>query len=94
MSASVSTQAFRIGLADAVLEDLRARLRRTRRVRVLDRTGWDAGTDPDYLDALIRYWGADFDWRQRERNIVEAGAGLSLGVCYGRKFRFGRALGI
>jgi pimeloyl-ACP methyl ester carboxylesterase len=69
MSTSASTQSFRIGIAEEVLADLRARLKRTRRVRVLGRAGWDGGTDPDYLDELIRYWGADFDWRQCEREL-------------------------
>src|SRR3982751_4944341 len=69
MSTSASKQPFRIGIADTVLDDLHARLERTRRVRVLGRAGWDGGTDPDYLDELIRYWIADFDWRQREREL-------------------------
>jgi pimeloyl-ACP methyl ester carboxylesterase len=62
-------QPFRIGIAEPVLEDLRARLRRSRRLRVFERGGWDGGTDPDYLDELIRYWRDDFDWRAREREL-------------------------
>lgn len=69
MSATVSTQPFRIGISEPVLEDLRARLRRARRTRVFPRGGWDAGTDPDYLDELIRYWRDDYDWRAREREL-------------------------
>ncbi|MEO8016914.1 MAG: epoxide hydrolase family protein [Pseudomonadota bacterium] len=69
MSTLASTQPFRIGIPDQVLDDLSARLRRTRRVRVLKGGGWDAGSDPDYLDELIRYWRDDFDWRQREREL-------------------------
>jgi pimeloyl-ACP methyl ester carboxylesterase len=69
MPATVSAQPFRIGIAEPVLEDLRARLRRTRRPLVFKRAGWDAGSDPDYLDELIRYWRDDFDWRAREREL-------------------------
>jgi pimeloyl-ACP methyl ester carboxylesterase len=69
MSALESTQPIRIGIGEQVLDDLRARLQRVRRPRVLARAGWDGGTDPDYLDELIRYWRTDFDWRQREREL-------------------------
>jgi len=69
MPATVSAQPFRIGIAEPEIEDLRARLRRSRRLRVFDRAGWDGGTDPDYLDELIRYWRDDFDWRAREREL-------------------------
>lgn len=69
MSSPVSTQPFRIGIQEQVLDDLRARLQRVRRTRVLTRGGWDAGTDPDYLDELIHYWRTDFDWRRHEREI-------------------------
>jgi pimeloyl-ACP methyl ester carboxylesterase len=60
---------FRIGIGEPVLEDLRERLLRTRRRRFGGRTGWDAGTDPDYLDELIEYWRLDYDWRRHEREL-------------------------
>jgi len=69
MASAVLAQPFRIGVLEPVLEDLRARLRRARRQRVVKQGGWDAGTDPDYLDELIRYWRDDFDWRAREREL-------------------------
>jgi pimeloyl-ACP methyl ester carboxylesterase len=69
MPAPPSTQPFRIGIAEAVLEDLRERLLRTRRARFQGRGGWDAGTDPDYLDELIEYWRLDYDWRRHEREL-------------------------
>jgi pimeloyl-ACP methyl ester carboxylesterase len=69
MSALVSPQPFRIGIPEQVLDDLHARLQRARRPRVLKRGSWDGGTDPDYLDELIRYWRTGFDWRQREREL-------------------------
>src|SRR5689334_10015367 len=69
MSALPSTQSFRIGIAQSALDDLRARVRRTRRSRVLDKAGWDAGSDPDYLDELIEYWRDEYDWRAREAEL-------------------------
>ena len=56
MATLASTQPFRIGIPDQILDDLRARLHRARRTRVLERAGWEGGSDPDYLDALIDYW--------------------------------------
>ena len=69
MSATISAQPLRIGISEPLLEDLRVRLRRARPLRVHSQGGWDAGTDPDYLDELIRYWLHDFDWRAQEREI-------------------------
>lgn len=57
---------FRIDVTDEVLDDLRARLART---RFTDRSGdqpWRAGADPDYLRHLVSYWVDGFDWRARE----------------------------
>jgi pimeloyl-ACP methyl ester carboxylesterase len=62
-------QPFRIGIAEPVLEDLRERLLRARRARFRGRAGWDAGTDPDYLDELLEYWRLDYDWRRHEREL-------------------------
>jgi len=69
MSALHSTQPFRIGIAQAVLDDLRARLQRARRSRVFRNAGWDAGSDPDYLDELLRYWRDAYDWRAQEAEL-------------------------
>jgi len=69
MSALPSTQPFRIGIAQPVLDDLYARLQRTRRSRVLPRAGWDAGSDPDYLDDLLHYWREAYDWRAHEHAL-------------------------
>jgi pimeloyl-ACP methyl ester carboxylesterase len=69
MSALPSTQRFRIAIEQAVLDDLRARLQRARRARVLRHGGWDAGSDPDYLDELLRYWREAYDWRAQEQEL-------------------------
>ncbi|WP_432561562.1 alpha/beta fold hydrolase [Kineococcus sp. SYSU DK003] len=53
---------------DAVLEDLRRRLRATRRVRVPEVAAWSRGTDTEALDELLARW-ADFDWRGPEERI-------------------------
>lgn len=69
MPAALSLQPFRIGIAEPILEDMRERLLRTRRARFGGRTGWDTGTDPEYLDELLEYWRLDYDWRRQEREL-------------------------
>ncbi len=42
---------------------------RTRRTRVLRKRGWEGGSDPEYLDELIRYWRDEYDWRLHEHEL-------------------------
>ena len=60
-------QPFRIDVAPQTLSDLQQRLNSTRWTSQIDGTGWDAGTDVNYLKDLVRYWGERFDWRAQER---------------------------
>src|SRR5688500_19591859 len=53
--------------ADAVLDDLRHRLARTRWPDDPDAAPWLHGTDAAYLRELVRYWIDRFDWREQER---------------------------
>ena len=58
-------ESFTISVPSEVLDDLRSRLERTRFTSP-SASGWDAGTDPAYLRALVDYWANDFDWRAAE----------------------------
>ena len=60
---------FEIAVPDAVLEDLRARLARTRLPDQLEGADWDYGTELDYLTEFITYWRDEFDWREQERRL-------------------------
>ena len=60
---------FTIAVSEAVLDDLRARLVRTRLPDQLDGVGWDYGTELNYLTELIEYWRDEFDWREQERRL-------------------------
>jgi pimeloyl-ACP methyl ester carboxylesterase len=53
----------------AVLDDLRARLRAWRRVELTGVPGWDRGTEPGWLDDLAGYWADAYDWRPHEDRI-------------------------
>jgi pimeloyl-ACP methyl ester carboxylesterase len=57
---------FRIAVPDAVLEDLRERLARTRWPSSSPYPGWEQGTVLGYLQELVAYWRDHFDWRRHE----------------------------
>lgn len=57
---------FLVEVPDDVLADLRARLARTRFPATLEDSGWDYGTDLDYLRRLVEYWRDGYDWRAQE----------------------------
>ena len=62
---------FSIQIPEETLDDLRARLARTRFPDQLEGAAWDYGTELDYLKRLCAYWQTDFDWRARERALNE-----------------------
>jgi pimeloyl-ACP methyl ester carboxylesterase len=64
----ISIEPFLIDVEDAVLSDLRDRIRRTRWPK-LGSTGWEDGPDTAYLRALMTTWAEDFDWRGVEREL-------------------------
>ena len=61
---------FRVGpfsvVADAaVIDDLRARVRCVRLPAAAPGGPRAQGTDRDWLEGLLSYWAAEFDWGQR-----------------------------
>src|SRR5262245_44505886 len=62
---------FRIDIPQADLDDLQARLDRTRWPDQLPDGGWDYGVPLDYVKELAEYWRASYDWRVQERRLNE-----------------------
>jgi pimeloyl-ACP methyl ester carboxylesterase len=60
---------FTINIAADVLSDLQQRLKATRWSYQIEGTGWDYGTDVDYLRDLVNYWRDSYDWRKHERAL-------------------------
>ncbi len=58
-----------MSVPDQVLDDLRARLRRTRWPEPLPYPGWTSGVDLAYMRDLVDYWAMSFDWRAQERRL-------------------------
>src|SRR5258708_5539347 len=62
-------QPFEIRVSDAVLDDLRLRLFRTRWPDEIKGSGWQRGVSLEYLRELVHYWVDGFDWRAQERAL-------------------------
>ena len=60
---------FEIAISDDVLEDLRRRLEHTRWPDEMPGTGWEYGSNLDYIKELVEYWRTDFDWRAQEKKL-------------------------
>ncbi|GAB0108287.1 epoxide hydrolase [Nocardia sp. JMUB6875] len=60
------TEPFRIAIPDTDIEDLRARLARTRWPAELPGVGWSYGIPTAYVRELCEYWGSGYDWRTHE----------------------------
>lgn len=60
---------FEIAVSDEELQDLQARLARTRLPDQLDGISWEYGTDLDYMREILAYWLDGFDWREQERQL-------------------------
>jgi epoxide hydrolase len=60
---------FRIEIPRADLDDLLARLARTRWPDQLEGVGWDYGVPLWYLRDLAEYWRTAYDWRVHERQL-------------------------
>jgi hypothetical protein len=62
---------FRIYIPQADLDDLRARLSRTRWPSQLPGAGWRRGVPVAYLKELVDYWRTGYDWREHEARLNE-----------------------
>ena len=59
----------RIEIPQADLDDLQARLERTRWPDELPGVGWDYGVPLDYVKDLVEYWRTGYDWRAWEARL-------------------------
>ncbi|MEU9187177.1 epoxide hydrolase [Streptomyces sp. NPDC048484] len=66
-----SVRPFRIDTPQADLDDLHARLDRTRWPDELPGVGWAYGVPRAYLEDLVEYWRHSYDWRAAEARLNE-----------------------
>jgi pimeloyl-ACP methyl ester carboxylesterase len=62
----MNVQPFEIRVPQTTLDDLRARLARTRWPGEVAGAAWETGTDLRYLQDLVAYWRDRYDWRAQE----------------------------
>ncbi len=62
---------YEIHVDDAVLDDLHARLDRTRYADQIEGTGWEYGMPVASLRELAGYWRNTYDWRAHEAELNE-----------------------
>jgi epoxide hydrolase len=67
-SPNLTVQPFTIAVSDADLDDLHARLDRTRYPQAAPGDDWSYGTPVSYLRHAVQKW-REFDWRAAERRI-------------------------
>jgi pimeloyl-ACP methyl ester carboxylesterase len=60
---------FSVEVDQAMIDDLRARIRNTRLPEAAPGAPWSQGTDRDWLTQLLGYWADEFDWRAAEREL-------------------------
>ncbi len=65
----MQSEPYVLSVSDAVLDDLRERIRRTRWPDPAPGQPWSQGVDLEYLRELLRYWAEEFDWRAQEARL-------------------------
>ena len=60
---------FTIDVPQAVLVDLRERLGRARWPGEVPGSGWEYGSNLQYMRSLVEYWLTAYDWRVHEREL-------------------------
>jgi pimeloyl-ACP methyl ester carboxylesterase len=60
---------WRVHVPEADLDDLAARLDRTRYADDFANAGWEYGVEGGYLRDLVEYWRNEFDWRSVEEQM-------------------------
>ena len=68
----IKVEPFTIAVDESVLTDLRDRIARTRWPDQMAGSGWEYGTDVEYLRVLLASW-AELDWRRQEAELNRLG---------------------
>lgn len=65
----MNVQPFTVKIPQTSLDDLQARLTRTRWPDEIVNSSWENGADLAYMKALVTYWQTHFDWPAQEKLI-------------------------
>ncbi len=75
----MSIDTFTIHIPQEELDDLRARLERTRWPEEVRGAGWNYGVPLTYLQKVVEYWSSGFDWRAQE-NWINSFPNFRIGI--------------
>lgn len=65
----MAVEHFHIQVSDKILDDLKYRLAHVRWPAPLKDSGWERGSEMNYLQSLVSYWRDHFDWRVQESEL-------------------------
>jgi len=65
----INAEPFAIHVPDTVLDDLKARLARTRFPNEPEDAGWMYGADLTYMQKFVDHWQNGYDWRKWEAEL-------------------------
>lgn len=68
---SLTIRPFEVAVPQADLDDLLARLARTRYAAEVPGDGWEHGAPVSYLRDMVEHWSTSFDWRAQEARMNE-----------------------
>ncbi len=69
MNATTEIRPFTVAIPQADLDDLQARLERTRFAPAAPGDSWEYGTPESYLRERVDHWKTGFDWRAQEAGM-------------------------
>jgi epoxide hydrolase len=69
LTAPTEVRPFRVDVPQADLDDLHARLARTRLPQPEPTGDWEYGVPNSYLNETVDYWRNEFDWRAQESRM-------------------------
>ena len=65
----MTVQPFTISVPETTLDDLRARLARTRWLDAAEESSWNYGISLEYMKELADHWQHNYDWRKHEATL-------------------------
>ena len=74
MSISHLLMPYEVAVADSQLDDLRRRLESARWPSEIPGSGWDYGTEQNFLRSVVDRWKDGYDWRRTEAEINAGGS--------------------
>ena len=65
----MTVKRFHVDVDDALIDDLKYRLKHSRWPSQIEGFSWERGTDQSYLQLIVSYWHDHFDWRKQESEL-------------------------